>query len=195
MTKTRTYPNVIWVTTVLLVSTVVVVMTGAIIYAAIADLIDGGDIDLDGGALVALVFFVLAFIYMAYLMLASVSVYTCYVVFDNEGMRIVRPLLFHKVHYTWSAIKGYSQSEYVISKYQAPTSSDDCFYACSSIVVYTLDDKAYEIVRLYNWKYDSAEPELKKNGVHYLGYESFRRNWLFRQYRFLEKGVRSNYGD
>lgn len=195
MNKIRTYPNVIWITLVILASAVVVWVTGMMIYASISDFLDGDGLDLDTGGLLTLIFFVLAFLFMIFSMWEGVSYYACYVVFDDEGVRIVRPLRLYKVHYTWSALKGYSQSEYIIGKRGGSDSDYDSFYSSSSIIIYTLDDKAYEIVKLYNWKFDEVQPELKKSGIKYLGYEAFRRGWLFRQYRFLEKGVRSNYED
>lgn len=99
----------------------------------------------------------------------------------NSGEIIIFQLLKLKIKkLKFEEINGYSKSE--ISYGTVPLN-----YTSESLILYSTKNSQYEIIKLYNFNFETFEKEFKKTQVKYLGKEQYQSKGLYkRKYKYVE---------
>jgi len=180
MKRIRTYPNIFWIAFNLFIAFFVFWFSMNILFAVLQIQLpillkfNKGESGADGIIFLFIFLLILISIYQFYI----VSYRTSYVIFHENGIALIKPLRAKVKFYTWQEIKGFSTSQICYNLRSEPVWCSD------SVVIYTNDKEVFEIIKVYNFRFNIVEKKLKEYNVNYLGFEPFKSGFIVRKYKF-----------
>jgi hypothetical protein len=180
MKTIRTYPNIFWIAFNLFIAFFVLWFSMNILFAVLQIQLpiflkfNKTDSEGDGIVLLFILLLILVSAYQFYIL----SYRTCYILFHENGVTLIKPLKAEIKFFKWQELKGFSTSQ-ICYKLRSGT-----VWSSDSVVIYTAD-RAFEIIKIYNFRFKIVEKKLNECNVKYLGFEAFRTGFIVRKYKFL----------
>ena len=129
--------------------------------------------------LILVVLFQLAVFFLLYVQLAN---HFTFVHVKENGIRIVQPLRLKNVFLSWDEIHGFSTS-------QIHFGNRGGTFKSKSFIIYSKRNTVFEIIKIYNFRFDSVLHSLKKFPIKKLGTESYDTGFWKRKYRFKQNEI------
>lgn len=164
MTNNRTFPNVLWILVhlllILFVATVAVFMIMAI----------------SKNKNFAILFPLMLDILVLMLLSIQLSKQFIFTAVGESGITLFQPLKFKKVTFGWNEIKGYSTSQIYYG---------NNLYKSKTFIVYSKTEEAFEVIKLFNFKFEQTLASLEQYPIQKLGSEPYQTGILNRKYKYI----------
>ncbi|MCG2611994.1 hypothetical protein LZZ90_10795 [Flavobacterium sp. SM15] len=163
MTEIRTFPNVFWIAINVVITLFFFSLTVFLTSVYLKD---------KNSVILFPIFFLFFFSVLFFYQLSNHFVYISK---DEHGITITQPLKFKIVKLDWGQIRGYSISEVWFGKN---------LHSSKSFVIYTIDKKIFEIIKICNFRFDKMLLSFDNNKIPNLGYEPYQTGVYKRKYKY-----------
>lgn len=181
----RTYPNVLWILFATIPCLFIIWFSVSILVVLLHIQVPfllqpkGEAEPLEVEVLLMTVVMMTAFILLGVKGLISISRNCCWVIVRNEQLLITYPFKLRRKKVLLRHIRAYTTSQYCIGKRDFDSSA---LWCSDSVVIYTVADEVFEVVKLYHWNFKMVERVLQAANTHNYGFESYKwKGWFFKR--------------
>jgi len=100
-----------------------------------------------------------------------------YAVLNSEKVKIFQLLKFKIISFNYNEIKGYSNSEIYYGRVPL-------YFRSKSIIIYS-EKNQFELIKLFNFNFETFSKEIKKSKITYFGKEAYQTGIFKRKYKYI----------